>query len=149
MKTIVALVDFTDVTFKVLKQVHKIAKPCGSHVILLHVVPMEPSVIGFGLASPTVLKSPSAESCEADSAKLKELQDSLTGLGLNCTTKQLTSADIQQVLAECAAVSADMLVVGSHSHGALYHFLVSSVTDEILRNARLPVLVVPCDAEAA
>ena len=66
MKTIVALVDFSNDTFKVLKQVHQFAGAFGSRVILLHVVPPQPVVMDLGIASPTVLETPSPETLESE-----------------------------------------------------------------------------------
>jgi nucleotide-binding universal stress UspA family protein len=46
------------------------------------------------------------------------------------------------VLAE-AAKDADLLVIGSHGHGRLYHAVVGSVADECIRAAICPVVVIP------
>ena len=42
-----------------------------------------------------------------------------------------------------AARDADLLVLGSHGHGRLYHAVVGSVTEECIRAATCPVVVVP------
>ena len=42
MKTIVALVDFSDLTFKVLKQAHAQARAFDSEVVIMHVPPKKP-----------------------------------------------------------------------------------------------------------
>jgi nucleotide-binding universal stress UspA family protein len=46
------------------------------------------------------------------------------------------------VLAE-AARDADMLVIGSHGHGRLYHAIMGSVAEGCVRLATCPVVVVP------
>jgi len=45
-------------------------------------------------------------------------------------------------LAETAA-DADLLVVGSHGKGRLHHAVLGSVSDECVRSARCPVVVIP------
>jgi nucleotide-binding universal stress UspA family protein len=47
-----------------------------------------------------------------------------------------------QVLADAAA-SANLLVLGSHGHSRLYHTVLGSVSDECVRSAVCPVVVVP------
>jgi nucleotide-binding universal stress UspA family protein len=47
-----------------------------------------------------------------------------------------------RVLADAAA-SAQLLVVGSHGHSRLYHAVLGSVSDECVRCAVCPVVVVP------
>ena len=142
MKTIVALIDFSDATFKVLKQAHAHALAFKSRVIIMHVVPPEPVVVDFGVA-PTVMHPPSEEAVKADQARLLELQESLTKHGVDASTRQLESANLETVLAECAGLEADLIIVGSHGHGALYNLLVGSVTADVLKHAKCPVLVVP------
>jgi len=39
-------------------------------------------------------------------------------------------------------VGADLVVMGTHGHGNVRHLLVGSVTDEILRNTDVPVLLI-------
>jgi nucleotide-binding universal stress UspA family protein len=43
----------------------------------------------------------------------------------------------------CHNLEADLIVVGTHHHGALYQFLIGTYTADILKKARCPVLVVP------
>jgi len=45
-------------------------------------------------------------------------------------------------LAEAAA-DADLLVVGSHGHGRVYHAVLGSVADACVRAAECPVVVIP------
>ena len=47
-----------------------------------------------------------------------------------------------QVLVE-AAQDADLLVLGSHGHGRIFHAVLGSVAEECIRAASCPVVVVP------
>ena len=42
-----------------------------------------------------------------------------------------------------AARDADLLVVGSHGHGRLYHAVLGSVSEACIRHATCPVVVIP------
>lgn len=142
MKTIVALVDFSDATFKVLKQAHAMARAFSSQVVIIHVVPPEPVVVDFGVA-PTVMHAPSEDTVKADEARLLELQESLTKHGVQASIRQFQGATLESLLDECRKVRTDLIIVGSHGHGALYNFLIGSVTADVLKRATCPVLVVP------
>lgn len=48
-----------------------------------------------------------------------------------------------------AASGADLLVLGSHGHGRLRHAVVGSVSEECIRHAPCPVVVVPAPAPVA
>jgi nucleotide-binding universal stress UspA family protein len=149
MKTIVVLTDLSDLTFKVLKQAHELAKAFGSQVIILHVVTKEPVVFDVGLASPTILQTPSKETLEKHYAQLMELRDSLSKFGVNASVKQLEDASVESVLAETTRLGADLIILGSHHHSTLYRMLVGTVTDDVLKHAHCPVLVVPGDVKTA
>lgn len=150
MKTIVALVDFTDVSFKILKLAHTLAKGFDSHVILLHVVPPEPAVVpaiaSLGAEATPIIQGAMEETIQLGAARLAELESSLKKFGVNATSMQLEGSVAETVMAEVPRLKADLLIMGSHHHGAIYNFLVGSVTAAVLKQAAYPVLVVPADA---
>jgi len=47
------------------------------------------------------------------------------------------------VIAEAERLPADLIVLGSHGHGAVYNMLVGSVAEGIVRASAVPVLLVP------
>jgi nucleotide-binding universal stress UspA family protein len=56
----------------------------------------------------------------------------------------------ERILAFCAELEADLVVVGIHGRKLLERLVVGSVTEEVLRHARCPVLAVrPKSHEAA
>jgi nucleotide-binding universal stress UspA family protein len=57
----------------------------------------------------------------------------------------MPDATVESIVAEAQRLNADMIVVGSHHHGALYNLVVGSVTGDVLKRAKCPVLVVPND----
>ncbi len=144
MKTIVALVDFTDVTFKLLKQAHHLASAFGSEVVLLHVVAPDPVVVDFGM-SPTVYRPPSEETIAAENDRLVQLQQSMEKFGVRTSTRQIQGTRVEDLLQECKNLNADIIIVGSHGHGAIYNLLVGSITSQVLKGSPCPVLVVPDD----
>lgn len=144
MKTIAALVDLSDLTFKVLKQVHKLAKTFDSQVILLHVDP-KTRVLATTSEVGGIIVEPSPESVQMAQAKLKELMDSLFKFGVNVTAEELRGSTAEEILRETKRLKADLIVLGSHRHGAFYNLLIGSVAHDVLRRAPCPVLVVPDD----
>lgn len=146
MKRIVALVDFSDMTFKLLKQAHQLASAFGSEVVLLHVVSPDPVVVDFGMA-PTVYRPPSPETIAAEGNRLAELQESMEKFGVRTSTRQIQGTRVEDLIEECQRLGADLIIVGSHGHGSLYNLLVGSITSQVLKSAPCPVLVVPAADE--
>ncbi len=50
------------------------------------------------------------------------------------------------ILYEATAICASYLVIGSHGHGRLFELVLGSVTAGVVRDARIPVVVVPARA---
>ena len=49
----------------------------------------------------------------------------------------------ETIVRKATEIDADLIVVGSHGHGAMYQLLVGSVSEAVLRQSEIPVLVVP------
>jgi nucleotide-binding universal stress UspA family protein len=143
MKTILALVDFSDVTASVLAQAQDLAKAFGGRVIIMHVLKQEPVVLDVGLVSPTVLRPPAEAVVLAGKATLDGFRASMAATGINVTAQQLLDATMEKILEESGRLGADLIVVGSHHHSALYDLFIGSFTHDLLKLATCPVLVVP------
>lgn len=140
MKAILAAVDFSDVTLQVVAMARQLAGALGSRVILLHVVPPEPAFVGYQ-PGPESVRLAVAHDVQHEHAALARLKESLVGLDVCALQIQGPIAD--RIVHEAATQEAGMIVIGPHGHGALYHLLAGSVTTEVLRHAKCPVLVVP------
>lgn len=145
MKTIVALVDFSDVSTNVLKHVQNLAVACKSRVTLLHGIPKRPVVVDLGMASPAIPLEPTEMEVQADLARLDRLAEPLRASGVDVTLKQFHGATIEHIVEEALRLAADLIVVGSHHHSSLYNLLVGSVTHHLLARAKCPVLVVSAE----
>ena len=147
MKSILVPIDFSDVTLKVVKAAVYLAKPFQSHITLMHVAWTEPApeIIDFG-AGPNLVPPPvrdEPEVTEATKRRLAELEELITSVGLTSTTIELQGPPVEQILAQAETSRVNLIVIGSHHHGALYHLFEGGVTEGILGRARCPVLIVP------
>jgi len=119
MKTIVALVDLSDLTFKVLKQAHSLATAFHSEVIILHVLSKVPVVVDVGLVSPVVMQDTSPEVVHQQTEQLFEMRDSLIKFGVKASVEQLADPSVAGVLAETRRRNADLIILGSHHQHVL------------------------------
>ena len=145
MKTILVPVDFSDATELVLETTLEIGKAFGSRLILFHgVEPKLPSVEIFpGLAAPgsACMAVPVAPDLDWEERELEKAKQYFDGSHLEVRTLMVEGEAISSILEE--SKRADLIVMGSHGHGALYNFLAGSVAQGVLRSSKIPVLVVP------
>jgi nucleotide-binding universal stress UspA family protein len=140
MKTILVPVDFSDLTLKLLKAAIHLAKPFRSKIIVLHVSDEGDQMLPIGSGPDVLPPPPPLEELSADAFNdgLNRLKEMVTSVGLEGTTVQLQGAAVDLILAQAES---------SHSRGLIYHLLVGSVVEGVLKRARCPVLVVPVHDE--
>lgn len=139
---ILVSVDLSKYTQAVLDEAIKIGLKLKPKLWLLHVSDSVPEFLGMehGPQSPrdTLLRRH-----EEAQKQLSELADTIRAQGCDVETKWTTGPVIEMVLQESKSLKADMIIVGSHGHGAVYQILVGSVSEGILHQSDVPVLVVP------
>jgi len=142
MKNILVPVDFSDVTDAVLRLALEVGKPFQAKIHLLHVAAPDPDFVGYEPGPPSV-RVQLAEKFRDEHRKIQALKEA-SGLPEDGIHAHLIQGPfIQKILEEADRLQADLLVIGSHGHGALYNLLMGSVAEGILRDSRCPVLVVP------
>lgn len=142
MKTILVAIDFSTVTEPMLEVAVRMGRAFDAKLCLVHVEPPDPSFVGYE-AGPQTVRDAVAEEFREEHRKLHALQKEVEAQGVATTSQFIQGPTIEKILEEVDEQEADLLVMGSHGHGALHHLLVGSVSEGVLRKARCPVLVVP------
>jgi len=75
------------------------------------------------------------------SRRLGDLASRLAGVATETLTATGIPAD--EIVREASSSGADLIVLGSHGHTALYDLLVGGTAHGVLKKAACPVLVVP------
>ena len=70
------------------------------------------------------------------------LCESLNEGSMKITTKVISGSPKEAILEEAEAFGADLIVVGSHGHGALERFLLGSVSQAVALHAKCSVEIV-------
>jgi nucleotide-binding universal stress UspA family protein len=142
MKTILVPVDFSDATAPAVEQASRLAEAMSARLVLLHVAAPEPEFIGYDPGPPSVRQQVAAELTE-EHRRVQALERSIEGRGLDVTALAVQGYPVEKILDEAVRRRADLIVMGSHGHGMLRTLLVGSVTEGVLRDATIPVLIVP------
>lgn len=152
MKILVAL-DLSDASQEILRVVQTLTVGLSAKVWLFHVT--EPSS-GMVEYTGSLRNEESDDRLDTEYArdqiarKFKNEHTALQKEAEKLKTPQVTVAArvvqgsaVEILLLESEKLAIDMIVVGSHGHGALYNMLIGSVSESILQQSSCPVLVVP------
>lgn len=145
MKTLIVAVDFSSGTKKVLDAAAKLAVALREKIYLVHVVDDTPAYAVYGLYSEQVpmINEYSEMAKKVALRKLNDLKDEFS-LG-NFETELLIGRPQDAILEFAEKVDADMVVVGTHGHSVIGSLFMGSVASSLVRRAKLPVMVVPCE----
>lgn len=142
MKHILCCVDFSPVTDRVLTTCADLAHSLGATVTLLHVAPPDPEFVGYGVGPQSVRDSVAAQ-LRSTHSDVQRLAEGLREGGLEVTPLTVQGATVERIVDHAARLRADLLVLGSHGRGLMFELLVGSVAHGVLRQATVPVVVVP------
>ena len=146
MKNIILPIDFGDSTEILLNAAISFAKETGSKLHLIHVAPSD---MGFAIGDMGFQYFPEVEENEIkyELKELNKLQERVVSQGVTCNhiLKQGIAGDT--ILEFADEQTADYIVVGSHGRSGVYDVFIGSLTKEITKKSKIPVLVVPCHDE--
>jgi nucleotide-binding universal stress UspA family protein len=142
MKTILVPIDFSDISTRVVETARAYAQALGARLVLLHISEPEPDFIGFE-PGPLTVRTSVARDFKEEHRKLEAAKAGAELGGTEVLALHIQGPFVTKILAEAETHGADLIVLGSHGHGALYELLVGSVTSGVLHGAKCPVLVVP------
>lgn len=142
MKILIAL-DLSPATETIVSQTRKLFSEKGEHVILLHVADPEPEFIGYD-PGPQTVRDQVADRFREDHARIQEIADNLQASGVEAEALLVQGPYADSILSAARKLEADVIVMGSHGHGAMHHLLMGSTSEQVLKKAPRPVLIVPC-----
>ena len=146
LETFLVPVDFSAVTNAVYETAAELALRTGAHVVVLKVT--EPELDYVGMAPPQPYATAADLVTQSAEASLRVAQEFFAQHSVQVETMHRVGPVVSVILAEAEKRAADLIVLGSHGHGAIYNLLLGSVAEGVIRSSKIPVVVVP-DLRAA
>jgi nucleotide-binding universal stress UspA family protein len=143
LRNVLVAVDFSDTSADAVRYARELVRSFNAAIHLLHVVP-DP------LQQPWAVEAPGLDFPGLSDQWQVEAHERLVALAASTEldTRQSTLAirtgvPHRAIVDYAAEHGTDLIVLGSHGHSPVVHFLLGSVTERVVRQARCPVLVVP------
>ena len=144
MKTILVAIENivgARLTSPAIEHTVELAHSFSSKVWLVHVVPR------LGTTPFTVprevLRDEAAGELHHEHKVMQRLTAALRDRGINATALLVEGVTVKTILEEAERLDADLIVVGSHSHGLLYRTLLDGTGERLLNKSTRPILFIP------
>jgi nucleotide-binding universal stress UspA family protein len=142
MKRIIAAVDFSAISDDVIERAVSIARAFSAQLVLLHVAAPDPDFVGYD-AGPQSVRDQVARHLREEHRDLQSKAADLREAGIDATALLIQGPTADTILTEAKAHHADLIIMGSHGHGAMHRALMGSVSEGVLRKAPCPVMIIP------
>ncbi len=139
---ILVAVDLSPASEKVVEAAARVAKLTGATLYVLHVAEPEPDFVGYD-AGPEVVRTEVAREMRKEHREVQAIAEKLRNDGLDATALLVQGPTVETTLKAAGNLDAELIVVGTHGHGAVYDVVIGSYSAGIIRRSTIPVLVVP------
>jgi nucleotide-binding universal stress UspA family protein len=143
VKRVVVATDFSDGADRALTVAIRFAKLLAATVDIVHVYPMAAAGVLSPIPGVVPMPPPPPDVVDEIDRRLDALATQVRGAGVNGLTTSLEGRAADEIVAYANRVSADLIVMGTHGRTGIRRVLLGSVAEQVLRQARCPLLVVP------
>ncbi len=135
-------IDGSETSMFAVSKASGLALAFGSRITLIHVIDNYP-FIGIGADYALGQSEYLAAATQSANAALARGVAALAAEGLRSDQRVVDGHIVHEGIIDTAvALGADLIVMGSHSRSSIEKFLLGSVTQRVLKDAPMPVMVV-------
>jgi nucleotide-binding universal stress UspA family protein len=143
VKRVVVATDFSDGAERALTVAIRFAKLLGATVDLVHVYPIAAAGVLSPIPGVVPMPPPPPDVTDEIERRLEVLAAEVQAAGVERLTTRLEGRAADEIVAYADRVSADLIVMGTHGRTGIRRVLLGSVAEQVLRQARCPLLIVP------
>jgi nucleotide-binding universal stress UspA family protein len=142
MKNILVALDFDEQEKLLLDKAFELAKPFDAKLWLLHIAAPEPDFVGYEVG-PQYIRDTRANDLRKEHKYLQQYAKELHEKGIIAEGLLIQGATIEMILEESKKLNIDLIIAGHHEHGFIYKAFVGSVSSQLIKRSKIPVLIVP------
>ena len=139
---ILVAIDLSDASQEILDNAKTLSLALSAKVWLLHVVEPEPEFVG-DRAGPQSVRDQVAHKFHEERDELQKEVNDFRKSGIDITALFVQGSTVDVIYRESKKLEIDIIIVGSHGHGGVYHLVFGSVSEGVLHKSSCPVMVIP------
>jgi nucleotide-binding universal stress UspA family protein len=148
---IVVAVDLKAGTDRLLAEAQRYGQALNAVVDIIHVAAPDPDFVGYmksadpaGKTQDSLIRDSEAKTLRTEHAQTQALSETLRANGVR-VDRALTvqGPTLATILDETRKLGADLLILGSHHHGAMYRLWFGDIAVDATKQAPCSLLVVP------
>lgn len=147
MKNILIALDLNASDSILLDYAVKLAVNLHSKLWLVHVATPDPDFVGFK-TGPMYIRDALAKELREEHKQLQKYMQDLQGQSLEVEALLIQGPTVEMLEQEVKKLQIDLLIMGSHQHGFLYETVVGHTSFKVIKQLRIPVMIVPLQDEA-
>lgn len=144
MKNILVTVDFDKGETLLIEKAFQMANAFGSKLWLMHIAAPDPDFVGYDVG-PEYIRDSRASELRKEHRQIQAYSETLKKRGVESEGLLVQGATIEMIIKESKKLNVDLIIAGHHEHGFFYKAFVGSVSAEIIKKSKIPVLIIPLD----
>ena len=144
MKNILVTIDFNDNEQVLIDMAFQLAEKFNSKIWLIHIAAPDPDFVGYDVG-PQYIRDNRATELREEHKYLEELSSTLQEKGVQAEGLLVQGATIEMIMEEAKKLQVDLIIAGHHDHNFLYNAFTGSISQQIVKKSKIPVLLVPID----
>jgi len=139
-KKILFPTDFSDVSRKAVKYIKQLKAAGAQEVIVLHVID-EKELLVLSRVPDQYLEI-TAQMENEIAKKMAAIESDMTAEGFHVKLKVKTGRPFTEIMKTASDENVSIIVLGSHGRSNISEMLMGSVSENVIRHARVPSLVI-------
>ena len=143
MKSILVGIDFKQNSDLLIDKAIELAEKFNSKIWLLHAAAPEPDFVGYS-AGPQTIRDARAHELKNENNTLSDYVNRIQDKGIDSIALLIAGPTYETILNEATKINADLIILGHHEHNLFYKVLFGDTAIEVIKKAKIPVMLVPC-----
>lgn len=144
MKNILIPIEFDINTQKLIDYGSELAKKFESKIWLIHIAAPEPDFVPYTSGTgPNDERKKRASELKTERKRIQEYTKTLNKKGLDSSSLFVQGQTIKTIMQKVDKLNIDLIITGNNKHSFIYKLFIESVSNEIIKKSKIPVLLIP------